>query len=376
MTLAERLEKGVDYLVDAVERKVKLTKAGKERIREQALPLGPLWTGVVRREESVRLALTARHLFRRDIEYLVHEDKVQIVDEFTGRVMADRSYERGLHQLIELKEGCKLTQRAETMARMSYQRFFRRYLHLAGMTGTAREVRGELWSVYGLPVLRVPTHRRMRRESSPDRIFPKEEQKWTAIGDRIREMHEKGRPVLVGTRSVAASEKASQLLTGMRLGHQVLNAKQNREEAEIISRAGEKGCITIATNMAGRGTDIRLGEGVEETGGLHVILTERHEAARIDRQLAGRCGRLGDPGSYEAFLSLEDSLVEGGRAGMAGWIARRLVRLGLPAWVPIGRYAILRAQKKVERLHARIRKGLLREDERRGGMLSFSGRSE
>jgi preprotein translocase subunit SecA len=374
--LAGQLMKDRDYRVDGVDRKVELTHAGKERIRELALPMGPLWTGAVRREEIVRLALMARHLFRRDVEYLVSDGKVQIVDEFTGRVMADRSYEQGLHQLIEIKEGCEITRRAETMARISYQKFFKKYLHLSGMTGTAREVRGELWSVYGLPVVRIPTHRPMRRKTCRDRIFSFEEEKWQAVSRRIRELNEEGRPVLVGTRSVAASERASRLLVEAGLDHQILNAKQDMEEAEVISLAGEEGCITIATNMAGRGTDIRLGPGVEEKGGLHVILTERHEAARIDRQLAGRCGRLGDPGSYEAILSLEDPIVQGGRGGLSGWAAKRLIPAGSSLWVLFARDAILKAQRKVERLHARIRRALLREDERRGDMLSFSGRTE
>lgn len=376
VALARRLEEGADYRVERDFRKVELTVDGRDRIREWALPLGPLWTGTVRREEVVRLGLMAIHLFRRDEEYLVRDDKVQIVDEFTGRVMADRSYEGGLHQLIEIKEGCPITRRPETMARISYQRFFKRYLHLAGMTGTAREVRAELWSVYGLPVVRIPTHRKMHRKAYPDGIFPTQEEKWNAVAERVREMHEKGRPVLIGTRSVAASEKASRLLTRMGLVHQVLNAKQDQEEAEIISRAGEAGSVLIATNMAGRGTDIRLGPGVGENEGLHVILTERHEAARIDRQLAGRCGRLGDPGSHEALLSLEDPILKIKGSGLLGWLALRFANPRSSIWTWLAKRGILKAQKRVERLHFRIRRSLLREDERRGDMLSFSGRSE
>ncbi|MEW6664094.1 MAG: preprotein translocase subunit SecA [Thermodesulfobacteriota bacterium] len=376
IALARRLEAEVDYRVDKAPRKVELTAAGKARIREWSLPLGPLWTGTVRREEIVRLGLSALHLFKRDEEYLVRDGKVQIVDEFTGRVMADRSYEGGLHQLIEIKEGCKITRRPETMARISYQRFFRRYLHLAGMTGTAREVRAELWSVYGLPVVPIPTCREMRRMAYPDRVFLTEKEKWRVVAERVGEIHEKGRPVLIGTRSVAASEKTSGMLSGMGLAHQVLNAKQDREEAEIISRAGGMGCITIATNMAGRGTDIRLGPGVEEKGGLHVILTERHEAGRIDRQLAGRCGRLGDPGSHEAILSLEDPIVRSRGCGIAGRLARRFPVPRSSVWTWLAKRGIVRAQKGVERLHFRVRKSLLREDERRGDMLSFSGRAE
>ena len=376
LALADSLETGSHYRVDEARRKVSLTDKGKRRIKKRAQAMGPLWTGKVRREEIVRLALTAMKLFQRDEQYLVQDGKVQIVDEFTGRLMPDRSYEQGLHQLIEVKEGCDITQQPQTQARISYQRFFRRYLRLAGMTGTAREVKQELWSVYGLPVVRIPTHRRVRRKALADRIFSTEQEKWAAVVRTVRRLHREKRPVLVGTRSVAASEKASSHLTEKGLTHQILNAKQDAEEAAIISQAGEAGVITIATNMAGRGTDIGLGPGVLEKGGLHVVITERHEAGRIDRQLAGRCARLGDPGSYGAILSLEDQLLEGGRGGIAGWAAKLVRRSDSPFWTWLARRAILRAQIKVERLHAKIRKALLREDERRGDMLSFSGRSE
>ena len=290
--------------------------------------------------------------------------------------MPDRSYEQGLHQLIEVKEGCDITQQPQTQARISYQRFFRRYIRLAGMTGTAREVKEEFWSVYKLPMIRIPTHRRVKRKVLADRIFPTEQEKWAAMVRTVQQLHREKRPVLVGTRSVAASEKASSLLAQAGLVHQVLNAKQDSEEAAIISHAGEAGVITIATNMAGRGTDIVLGPGVLEKGGLHVVITERHEAGRIDRQLAGRCGRLGDPGSYGALLSLEDPILEGGRGGVAGWAAELTKRTDSRVWTWLARHAILRAQKKVERLHAKVRNALLREDERRGDMLSFSGRPE
>jgi preprotein translocase subunit SecA len=374
--IARTLGNGLHYKLDHGSRKVDLTDLGRTRIREQAESLGPLWTGAVRREEIVRLALAALYRFRRDEEYLVNEGKIQIIDEFTGRVMADRSYEKGLHQLIEIKEGCEMTQRVETIARISYQRFFRRYLHLSGMTGTAKEVQSEMWSVYGLPVVRIPTHRTMRRKSYPDRVFGTEGEKWVAVGERVREMHARGRPVLVGTRSVAASEKASTVLTQRGLQHQILNAKQDRQEAEIIARAGETGCITVATNMAGRGTDIKLGPGIEERGGLHVILTERHEAGRIDRQLAGRCGRQGDAGSYAAVLSLEDPLLKAGAKGPVKWLVRLLAYPACPFRRRLAAFVIRRSQKRIERFHLKVRKTLLREDERKGDMLSFSGRSE
>ena len=219
---------------------------------------------------------------------------MQIIDEYTGRVMEDRSWERGLHQMIEAKEGCALTGRQETLARISYQRFFRRYLRLAGMTGTAREVGKELWSVYRLDTVPIPTNRPLRRKALPDHVYVTAEHKWRAIIERVRELHKQGRPILIGTRSVAASEHLSKLLTASQLPHQVLNARQDQQEAQIIAQAGQRGRITVATNMAGRGTDIRLTPDVVELGGLHVLATERHEAHRIDRQLFGRCGRQGD----------------------------------------------------------------------------------
>lgn len=376
MEIALKMDQDIDYYLEKEEKRIYLTDKGRGRIREMSLSMGPLWAGMVRRQEIIIRALSAMILFKRDEQYLVKDGKVQIIDEFTGRIMPDRSYEQGLHQLIEIKEGCEITNRTETIARISYQRFFRRYLHLAGMTGTAREVRGELWSVYGLPTVRIPTCRRMRRKRRPDRIFASEDAKWREVAGRSVALNRKGRPVLVGTRSVAASEKVAGYMERIGLSFKVLNAKQDKEEAEIISRAGEKGTITIATNMAGRGTDIRLGTGVEERGGLHVIITERHEAGRIDRQLAGRCGRMGDPGTYEAILSLEDPILGNGK----GWSAARFCAtiFGEKSIISrcVAKRAIRRAQVKVERLHARIRKGLLLEDTRRGDMLSFSGRSE
>jgi preprotein translocase subunit SecA len=291
--------------------------------------------------------------------------------------MPDRSWEQGLHQLMEIKESCEMTRRKETQARISYQRFFRRYLRLAGMTGTAREVEAELWSIYRLRVVTIPTHRPLRRNHLPDCIYPAAAQRWQAVVNRVSEMHTKGRPVLVGTRSVEASERLSLLLSGAGFSHKVLNARQDQEEAEIIARAGEHGSITVATNMAGRGTDIRLGPGVAELGGLHVIATERHEARRIDRQLFGRCGRQGDPGTSEAILSLEDELVATYVSKPFQWLATAFLRGSdtlIARW--IRRILFHKAQRAAERLHARMRHGLLKMDDRLGDALAFSGRPE
>ena len=350
-----------DFALGRPDRPIELTTAGRERIAELATPHGGLWTGRHRREELIRQGLTALYQMERDKHYLVRDGRVQIIDEFTGRIMADRAWEQGLHQLVEVKEHCELTNRREPLARISYQRFFRRYLRLAGMTGTANEVSRELWAVYRLPVIRVPTNRPLNRQPLPPNVYATEDEKWAAIVRRIAEVHTQGRPILVGTRSVGASEHLSLLLNRAHLPHVVLNARQDGDEAEIVAKAGEPGRVTVATNMAGRGTDIRLAEGVAKIGGLHVIATEFHEAGRIDRQLFGRCGRQGDPGTHEAFASLEDEVLR--HAKWAEWLGAKPLRVRL-------------AQRTAERLYSRMRRDLLRYDEHMDNALAFSGRGE
>lgn len=377
LDIARNLMLGRDFSILASERSLDLTEEGKARIEEMARWNAKMLMNKQQREELVHQALVGLHLFHRDKHYLVKDGKVQIVDEYTGRLMPDRSWERGLHQLIEMKENCDMTKRKETQARISYQRFFRRYLRLAGMTGTAREVAGELWSIYRLRVVTVPTNRPLKRNYLPDRVYPKAEKRWEAVVDRISEHHRKGRPVLIGTRSVAASEHLSRLLSDAGLPHNVLNARQDQEEAEIIARAGERARITVATNMAGRGTDIHLRPGVAELGGLHVIATERHEARRIDRQLFGRCGRQGDPGTNEAVVSLEDELATAYVNKVFQWVAAAVLRRPdaiLARW--IGKILFYRAQRKAEQLHARMRHDLLKMDEQLGDALAFSGQPE
>jgi preprotein translocase subunit SecA len=376
VAMARQLTTGLDFSIRPREREVELTERGRRRAAELAEPYGGIWIGPRRREELMRRALSALYLFQRDKQYLVRGDKVQIVDEYTGRVMADRSWERGLHQMIEAKEGCPITGQQETLARISYQRFFRRYLRIAGMTGTAREVARELWAVYRLPVVSIPTNRPVQRRRLPDQVHLSADAKWSAIVETLRKLHAEGRPVLVGTRSVAASEHLSALLTSAGLHHQVLNARQDQEEAKVIANAGERGRITVATNMAGRGTDIRLGPGVAERGGLHVLATERHDARRIDRQLFGRGGRQGDPGSFQAIVSLEDEIVQSvfGRYAvrLCGLVAR--VAGGVPGW--LGRLVIGAAQRTAETHHARTRRDLLRVDDHLSDLLAFTGRPE
>jgi preprotein translocase subunit SecA len=376
LELAAGLEPSGDFTIDARERRVDLTERGRERLSELAEPMGTVWHGRLRREELVRQALGARHMFHRDMHYLLQGDgRVVIVDEFTGRRMPDRSWGQDLHQLLETKEGARLTGRNETLARISYQRFFRRYLHLAGMTGTAREAAAELWSVYRLGVRRITTRRPLRRRELPPRMLATAAARWVEVVARVAELSRSGRPVLVGTRSVAASEHLSRLLHEAGIEHRVLNARQDEAEAEIAAMAGEPHRVTVATHMAGRGTDIKLAPGVAERGGLHVIATEYHEAGRIDRQLFGRCGRQGDPGSFEVIASLEDDLM----ARYGTWwhdVARRAAGVGgrVPSW--LAHRAVRRAQRGAEKLHARMRADLLQTDQHLDTALAFSGRQE
>jgi preprotein translocase subunit SecA len=375
--VARGLAKRDDYTLSESERTVELTSRGRARVGKCGWEEVGFRAGAEQKEDLVRQALAALHLFSRDKHYLVKDGKILIIDEYTGRLMADRSWERGLHQLIEVKEGCEATVRKETKARISYQRFFRRYIGLAGMTGTAKEVAGELWSIYRLRVVRVRTNRPMKRRCMGDGMFRRAEGKWEAAVQKVGELHRKGRPVLVGTRSVEASEHLSRLLSEAHLPHSVLNARQDGEEAQIIAQAGRPGQITVATNMAGRGTDIRLGPGVAEMGGLHVIATERHESKRIDRQLFGRCGRQGDPGTSEALVSLEDELVETYVGDPLRWVAAIGLRVpGGPAGRWVAGILVRMAQRSAERLHARMRRELLGMDERLGESLAFSGKME
>ncbi|MGB3645625.1 MAG: preprotein translocase subunit SecA [Mesorhizobium sp.] len=373
LELAASMREGVDYLLLAEQKRVVLTDAGRDRTADFAEAHGKEWRGVIVREEFARQALSALHLFHRGEEYLVRDGKVQIIDQHTGRLMPDRAWSDGLHQMIEVKEGCKPSARRTTIARMTYQRFFRRYTHLSGMTGTARQVAREFWTVYRLPVVAIPTHRPRQRKNLIDRVLPTEEAKWRLAIERITELHARGVPVLVGTGSVACSLAASKHLAEAGLPHLVLNAAQDGAEAAIVAQAGEIGRITVATNMAGRGTDIHLADGVEELGGLHVIMMERHEARRIDDQLAGRSGRQGQPGCFQAILSLDDPLVDFAASRAFRTLARTTVPL-LGEWP--SRWLLRHAQRRAERVHAGMRRDLLKSDEKQSRTLAFSGRPE
>jgi preprotein translocase subunit SecA len=378
LEFAQTLVPEQDYRVDLFERRVVLADAGKEKLDDYAaeLELDGMWTSLRAREELIIQALSALMLYQRDHHYVVSDSKVQIVDESTGRVMPDRSWERGLHQLIEAKEGVKLTERRETLARMTYQRLFRRYIRLSGMTGTASEVAREIKSVYRLGVARIPLHKPSQRSYGRGRVCATLEHKWNTVADTVERLAvAEGRPVLIGTRSVKASEEISEILTQRGIDHALLNAKQDESEADIISLAGHHARVTVATNMAGRGTDIQLGPGVAEKGGLHVILTEYHESRRIDRQLFGRCARQGDPGSCEAIVSLEDDIFTVYAATATRLVRQVLERRGnMPDLAYWGLKAM--AQFTAEKRNVYIRVQSMKLDRRLSQVLAFSGRGE
>jgi preprotein translocase subunit SecA len=300
----------------------------------------------------------------RDRQYVVRDGEIVIVDEFTGRLAEGRKWRAGLHQAVEAKEGVKITAETSQSARVTVQDFFLRYQHLAGMTGTAATSGRELLKIFSLRVLTIPTNRPPKRQRLPDRVFGAAEAKWQAIVEEVTELHAIGRPVLIGTRSIDKSELLSRQLHEKGIEHHVLNANRIDAEAEIVKHAGERGRVTVSTNMAGRGTDIKLGEGVSELGGLHVICTEMHESARIDRQLIGRCGRQGDPGTYRQYLALDDDLL---REGLGEKRAKALARLGeKSAIAPAATHKLFRrAQRFVERRHFRDRKVMLYYDKER-----------
>jgi preprotein translocase subunit SecA len=388
LSFARQLVRDEDFHLEGGSHAARLTTQGQLRLVQLVAGAGSaaddvLWRSRRARHELAEQALAALHLYRLDQHYIVAGGKVQIVDEYTGRVMPDRSWERGLHQMIEAKEACEVTEQRRTQARITYQRFFRRYLKLSGMSGTAGEAAGELAAVFGLKVVRIPTHRRLRRRHLGTRLYATAAEKWQAVTVQVQQMRRAARPVLIGTRSVAASERVSHLLIQAGLAeHDVLNARQDKREADIVAAAGGPGRITVATNMAGRGTDIKLAPEVAKSGGLHVILTEFHESARIDRQLFGRCARQGDPGSVEAIVSLEDELFV--RFVGPGWRRLAAVLIATRHFPGCGdglsRHVggLLRwyAQRNAERLHAKIRRQTVDQDRLFDKSLAFAGKSE
>jgi preprotein translocase subunit SecA len=362
--IVPRLKSGEDYEVDEKKQQVAPTESGVEKV-EMALGIENLYDDVnTNLVNHLNQALRAETLFHRDDEYIVTDGQVYIVDEFTGRVLEGRRYSEGLHQAIEAKEGVEIKEENQTVATITIQNFFRMYDKLSGMTGTAATEADEFMHTYKMEVVSIPTHEEMIRDDKDDLVYKTEKSKHKAVVEDIVERNEQGQPVLVGTVSVDVSERLSALLNRRGIAHNVLNAKQHEREAEIIAEAGELGAVTIATNMAGRGTDIKLGEGVAELGGLYVLGTERHEARRIDNQLRGRSGRQGDPGESRFYLSFEDELLRlfGGQR-MQGIIER----IGLEEDVPIEAgmisNSVRRAQEQVESRNFQMRKRILEYDD-------------
>ena len=375
-SLAGKLAETEDYVINQEARSVKLSVKGKQQLKALTEKSALRWPLQRHCEELVIKALSAARLYQCDHDYLVKEERVHIIDSFTGRVMADRTWEQGLHQLIEIKEDCELTAPSETIARISYQRFFSRYLLLSGMTGTASEASAELRSVYNLKVVRIPTHKPSKLTQLATQLFTTTETKWQILLERIQAVHQQGRPILVGTRTVEDSDRVSRMLTANGLPHRVLNARQDEEEAELISNAGNTGSITVATNMAGRGTDIPLGPGVEALGGLHVIAVERNESQRIDRQLFGRCARQGAPGSVESILSLEDEILTANCPKSLQKLAVKGLRGQSPMAAWKCRLLLATSQFRSEAKLRSRRRALERMEEYLGKILSFAGQQE
>ena len=362
--LVPQLKKEEDYTIDEKQKTVAPTEAGVAKM-EKLLHVENLYDA-----ENLELnhlfvqALRAQTMMTRDKDYVVKDGEVVIVDEFTGRLMYGRRYSDGLHQAIEAKEGLEVQRESQTLATITFQNYFRMYDKLAGMTGTAKTEEQEFIKIYGLPVLQVPTNKPIQRKDLPDVIFKNKRGKYKAVVREVERRHATGQPILIGTTSIEQSEELSHMLDQANIPHSVLNAKYHEREAAIVALAGQKGAVTIATNMAGRGTDISLGEGVAELGGLAIIGTERHESRRIDNQLRGRAGRQGDPGSSQFFLSLEDDLL---RIFGGDNIKSFMEKMGLEEDEPINSRmvsnAIQKSQKRVEARNFDIRKYVLEYDD-------------
>lgn len=362
--LVPQLQKDVDYTTDEKAKSAILTEAGIEKI-QKLLGIGDIYeSGNILLAHHIEQALRAEAMYKKDVDYVVKEGEVLIVDEFTGRLMPGRRYSEGLHQAIEAKEGVEVKRESKTLATITFQNYFRLFDKLGGMTGTAKTEEEEFWKIYGLEVVVVPTNRPMIRRDLNDLIYVNERAKFQAVVKEIQSRHETGQPVLVGTIAIEKSELLSDMLKVEGVPHNVLNAKHHEREAEVVKDAGQKGMVTIATNMAGRGTDIKLGDGVTGLGGLHIIGTERHESRRIDNQLRGRSGRQGDPGSTQFFVSLEDDLM---RMFGSEKLKSMMKTLKIPEDQPLEHRwitsSIESAQKRVEGHNFDIRKRVVEYDD-------------
>lgn len=361
--MAGELREGPHYERSRHGISVEITEAGRRYLETRLSDKGLPWLIAIRREELVRAALTARFVLTRDRHYILKDGKVVIVDENTGRTMADRFWGHDLHPMVEFKEGVPLSTSRQSLASISFQRFFRRYRMLSGMSGTVAEAAPELASVYRLPLTRIPRRRPLQRKALGTSIFPDRQSLWTHVAGAVAGFVARGQPVLVGVTSVKEAVQASEALAARAISHRVLSAAQDREEAEAIAAAGEAGAVTVATNMAGRGTDIRLGPGVAEAGGLVVLMCEMNDSRRADRQLIGRCGRQGDPGAFAVYLSKEDRVLS---VATRPWPS--LAHLPIVSTV-----AFRQGQRRIETAQREARRSLVRQDENLSRMLTFAG---
>lgn len=373
-SMASEMEEGKDYKLDEKFKIIDLLQPALEELQKVAEAKGGIWSGVVRRKELLNQALVVKHFFIRDKQYIIDEGKVVIVDEATGRLMPDRFWREGTHQAVEAKEELEINASKETYARISFQKFFRLYKKVSGMTGTAAEVKSELDYFYQKYVVSIPTNRPCLRKQFTNKCFISEDDKFDALFSEIEKIHSGGRPILIGTGSIKDSERISEILDERKLSHVVLNARYHRDEAEIVAKAGKYKAITVATNMAGRGTDIKLTLEAKEAGGLHVIATEMFESERIDRQLYGRASRQGDPGSAVALVSLEDPLIKR-NLGLTMKLFKYLcVPFGRKIRVPGVRLVFFIAQKLSVFKGRRQRKGVMKSDTWLEDNLGFAGK--
>ena len=376
ISLARRLQQQEGFKVDNRAKRVIISEVGENQLADLSSGLDGVWKNRRFRHELVRQALSSIHLFERDKDYIVRDGEVVLIDQSTGRVMPDRKLQHGLHQMLETKEKCELTGQSETIASLSFQNFFKRYKHLCGMTGTAEEAKAELKQVYNLSVVCVPTHQKSRRIEIPPLFAIDEAAHQKLLIAEIEKCNNSGQPVLVGTRSLAQSERISESLTAINMDHQVLNARQDEHEAEVVAKAGGKNAITIATNIAGRGTDIPIDKEVHALGGLQVIIAELNDNQRIDRQLIGRGARQGDPGSYKYIISLTDELLVRYLPDWVLYLLKSNLLKNTFLWPVIWKSISRFVQAMHERQQRNIRKQVAVNDKEMNKKLSFSGYKE
>lgn len=368
--IARKLKVDEDYTSNANHKEVYFTKQGEKSIDDITQYLPPIWQSENRREYLLKQALIAKEFYKKGTHYVILEEKIVIVDEKTGRLMPSRSWGGGLHQAVEAKESLELTDPTQTHIKMSFQRFFRLYQSVAGMSGTLQKLENELWHIYELTTMKIPKRVPNKYQIFPEKIFASKAEKWIAVIEEIEAIHQLKRPILVGTRSISDSEALSNELKRLDIVHTVLHTLHHKEEADIIAKAGQKGSVIIATNIAGRGTDISLSKVSVELGGLHVIATERHDSKRVDMQLFGRSARQGQPDSIQAILSLEDEIM---MRKCPKWLREKFIqRIHSPLWKKISIYAYIIIQNLTDKRQSKVRKKILAKDFSMSRMLSFS----